>query len=102
MSPTLLFQHLRWRLLRNALRQLLAQSMLRVLTVIAISVVIWGLVFGLSWAGLRELKVRGEVDLDLRVMELVLDLLFFTLSVMLTFSTGIILYSSLFTSAESQ
>ncbi len=102
MSPTLLFQHLRWRLLHNSLRLLLAQSLVRVLTIIAISVLIWGLIFGLTWAGLRELKVRGGVDLDLHVMELVLDLLFLTLSVMLTFSTGIILYSSLFASAESQ
>ena len=102
MSPTLLFQYLRWRLLRNSMRVLLAQSLIRVLTIIAISVLIWGLIFGLSWAGLREVKVRGEVDLDLGVMELVLDLLFLTLSVMLTFSTGIILYSSLFASAESQ
>jgi ABC-2 type transport system permease protein len=102
MSPTLLFQHLRWRLLHNSMRLLLAQSMVRVVTVVAISVVIWGLIFGLTWAGLRELKYRGEVDLDLRVMELVLDILFLTLSVMLAFSTGIILYSSLFASAESQ
>src|SRR5947209_2323681 len=102
MSPTLLFQHLRWRLLHNSMRLLMAQSLVRVLTIVAISVLIWGLIFGLTWAGLHELKTRGEVDLDLRVMELILDLLFLTLSVMLTFSTGIILYSSLFASAESQ
>jgi ABC-2 type transport system permease protein len=102
MSPTLLFQKLRWQLLNNSLRQLLAQSVVRLATILACSVLIWGLIFGLSFAGFHELKVRWDVPLDLRVIELVLDLLFATLSVMLTFSTGIILYSSLFASAESQ
>jgi ABC-2 type transport system permease protein len=101
-SPTLLFQQLRWQLLRNSVRQLLAHALVRVLTILLCSLLIWGLIFALSWAGFRELKTRWDVPLDLRVIELVLDLLFFTLSVMLTFSTGIILYSSLFGSAESQ
>ncbi len=101
MSPTLLFQHLRLQLLRNSLRQLLAHALVRLLTILICSALIWGLLFALSWLGFRELKVRWDVPLDLRVIELVLDLLFFTLSVMLTFSTGIILYSSLFASAES-
>src|SRR5438105_695128 len=102
MSPTLLFQKLRRTLLRNALRYLLAYSLVRLLSMVACSVLIWGLIFGLSWAGWHELRVRGEVDLDLPVIERVLDLMFFILAVMLTFSTGIILYSSLFASDESQ
>jgi ABC-2 type transport system permease protein len=101
MSPTLLFQKLRGTLLRNAVRHLLAHSLARLLSMLACSVLIWGLLFGLSWAGLHEVRVRGEIDLDLRVIELVLDVMFFVLSVMLTFSTGIILYSSLFASDES-
>lgn len=101
MSPTLLFQTLRGTLLRNALRHLLAHSLARLLSMLACSVLIWGIIFGLSWAGLHEVRVRGEIDLDLRVIELVLDLMFFVLGVMLTFSTGIILYSSLFASDES-
>jgi ABC-2 type transport system permease protein len=102
MSPTLLFLKLRDRLLRNALRHLMAHSLVRLLSMLAISVLIFGLLFGLAWTGLHEVRVRGELDLDLRPFELVLDLMFFILSVMLTFSTAIILYSSLFASDESQ
>ena len=101
MHPTLLFQKLRWRLLGNSLRLLLAHSLIRAATIVACSLVIWALIFALSWAGFHELRVRWNVDPDLRTIELVLDLLFLTLSVMLTFSTGIILYSSLFVSPES-
>src|SRR4051812_13512416 len=102
MSPTLLFQNLRWHLLRNSVSQLLAHALVRLLTILVCSLLIWGLLFGVSWAGFHELKVRWNVGLELRLIELVLSLLFLTLSVMLTFSTGIILYSSLFASAESQ
>jgi ABC-2 type transport system permease protein len=102
MSPTLTFHQLRWQVLRNSMRLLMTHSLVRLITILACSLLIWGLVFGLSWAGFRELRVRWNVDLDLRVIELVLDMLFLTLSVMLTFSTGIILYSGLFASAESQ
>src|SRR5438270_10061245 len=100
-SPTLLFQSLRFQLLHNSMRLLLAHSMLRLGTIIACSLVIWGLIFALSWAGFHELKVRWNVDPDLKTIELVLDLLFLTLSIMLTFSTGIILYSSLFVAPET-
>src|SRR6516225_1217450 len=102
MHPTLLFQKLRWRLLGNSLRLLLAHSLIRVATIFACSLLIWALIFALSWTGFHELRVRWNVDPDLRTIELVLNLLFLTLSVMLTFSTGIILYSSLFVSPESQ
>jgi ABC-2 type transport system permease protein len=102
MSPTLVFNQLRWQVLRNSMRQLMAHSLIRLITILLCSLLIWGLVFGLSWAGFRELRVRWSVDLDLRIIELVLDMMFLTLSVMLTFSTGIILYSSLFASPESQ
>jgi ABC-2 type transport system permease protein len=100
--PTLVFQRLRWQLLRNALHLLLAHSLLRLFTIFACSILIWGLVFAMSFAGFHELRARWHVDLDLRIIDTVLALLFLTLSVMLTFSTGIILYSSLFASAESQ
>ena len=102
MSPTVVFQHLRLHLLCNSVRQLLAQALMRLLTILVCSVLIWGLLFAVSWAGFYELKVRWNVGLDVRAMELVLGVLFLTLSVMLTFSTGIIIYSGLFASAESQ
>jgi ABC-2 type transport system permease protein len=101
-SPSLYFQRLRWRLLRNSLTQMLTHSWMRLITILLCSGIIWVLLFLVSWYGFYELKVRWDVPLDLHLIELVFDLMFFTLTVLLTFSTGIILYSSLFASAESQ
>lgn len=98
---TILFQRLRLHLLRNSFRQMLAHSWLRLATILFCSVLIWGLLFYLSWRGFRELSVRWDFPLEGRLIELLFDLLFFTLTIMLVFSTGIILYSSLFGSAES-
>jgi ABC-2 type transport system permease protein len=100
-TPTVYFQHLRWHLLRNSSLQMLKVSWLRLLTIIFCSSIIWCLLFFSSWRGFFELKTRWEVPLDLHLIELVFDLMFFTLALLLTFSTGIILYSSLFSSAES-
>jgi ABC-2 type transport system permease protein len=99
----LLFQRLRWRLLRNNVRSLLRGSMMRAATILFCSLVIWGSLFALCYFGFQELKSPGRwgVPLNMRIMELVLGLLFIALSLLLVFSTGIILYSSLFSSAET-
>lgn len=100
-SQGLLFQRLRWRLLRNATHVVLNHSRLRVFTIFLCSALIWGSLFGISLVGFRELKVRWDFPLDGSLMGLVFDLLFVSLSALLIFSTGIILYSSLFSSAET-
>lgn len=97
----LLFQVLRWRMLRNATRVVLSQSRLRVLTMFLCSAFIWSSLFAISLLGFRELKVRWDFPLDGRLMGLVFDVLFVSLAALLIFSTGIILYSSLFSSAET-
>jgi ABC-2 type transport system permease protein len=99
--PSVLFQRLRWRLLRNSLRMLLGQSLVRVLTILCCSLVVWGAVFALSYVGFRELKDRWHVPLDLEIIGGTFDLMFLVLGGLLVFSTGIILYSSLFGSAET-
>lgn len=100
-SPSLYFQQVRWHQLRNACLQMFAHSWMRLFTILLCSGVIWGMLFAASWRGFHELKTRWDVPLDLHLIELVFDLMFFTLAMLLTFSTGIILYSSLFQSAES-
>src|SRR5579864_5139537 len=99
----LLFQRLRWRLLRNNLRALLRGSMMRAATILLCSLIIWGSLFVLCYLGFQELKSPGRwgLPLNMKIMELVLGLLFIALSLLLVFSTGIILYSSLFSSAET-
>lgn len=101
-SPALLFQTLRWRLLHNSLTILLSQSWWRVVTIAVCTLVIWIFLFGLSWYGFHELRVRWNIPLEQNLIELLFDLFFFTLTILLIFSTGIILYSSLFAGAEGQ
>ncbi len=103
MSPALLFQALRWRLFCNSLGLLFNTSWLRPLTVLYCCLIIWALLFGLTWFAFREVKTRfPEFALDSNVVENTLALLFCILTMFLIFSCGIILYSGLFASTESQ
>src|SRR5262249_13741508 len=65
------------------------------------SALIWGLLFYVSWRGFYELRERWDFPLDGMLMSLLFDLMFFSLTALLIFSTGIILQSSLFSSPES-
>src|SRR5262249_10278046 len=85
----------------NSLRLLRERSILRIVTVLVCSLVIWGLLFGVSWKGFNELRVHWDVMLSGKLLTTVFDFMFLALTIMLTFSTAIILYSSLFASAES-
>jgi ABC-2 type transport system permease protein len=100
-SPSRLFSWLRWRLLRNSVGLMLRGSLVRVVTIMLCSLLIWGMLFAVAMIGFQELKQRWEVPLDGFVLELLFDLLFFSLTIMLIFSTGIILYASLFAAPES-
>ncbi len=55
-SSALLFRRLRWQQLRNSLRLMLQRSLLRVITILVCSLIIWGLLFALSWKGFHELR----------------------------------------------
>src|SRR5262249_30833185 len=55
-SHPFLFQRLRFRLLRNSARALFQQSTLRILTIVAVSVVVGGFVFGVSLEGFHYLR----------------------------------------------
>jgi ABC-2 type transport system permease protein len=100
-SQALLLQWLRWRQVRNTLRVVVKQSTLRVLTVVLCSAFIWGSLFAMSFAGFGQLRSQEQIPLDGRIMGLLFDMMFLTLTVLLVFSTGIILYSSLFASPET-
>jgi ABC-2 type transport system permease protein len=96
----LLMQRLRTTMIRNSLRTLLGQSMVRPLTVVLITFLIWALVFYASLDGFRFLRdehipLRGEI------VGILLDLLFLTLGTLLVFTGGLILYGSLFTAPET-
>jgi ABC-2 type transport system permease protein len=110
-----LFQGLRWRLLRNSWRGLLGLPIApgaargsgsvgkwtRPLTILLCSVVVWVFVFGISLAGFWFLHNEVRLPADGELIGLVLDVLFVALGVLLVFSSGLILYASLFTAPET-
>ncbi len=95
-----IFQRLRGRLLRNTLRTAIEGSTLRLLTILLCSLLIWGGIFAVGWEAFHYFR-SANVYLAGGIVETVFDLLFLALTVLLLFSTGIILYSSLFTSPET-
>ncbi len=101
-SQMRLFARLRWRILRNTVAVLMEQSALRLVSIVLTSVVIWLFVFGVSWSGFHFMaqppqKVPPFGD----IVGVLFDVMFAALGMMLVLSTGLILYSSLFNSAET-
>jgi ABC-2 type transport system permease protein len=97
----LLFQRLRWRMARNSWRLLFHQSTVRPLTIVVCSLVVWVFVFGVSFGGFQFLRTEVKLPPDGAIVSLLLDLLFLALGFLLIFSSGLILYASLFTAAET-
>jgi ABC-2 type transport system permease protein len=95
----LLFQRLRWRQLRNTARGLSRDSPLRLPTILLCSAVVWIGVFGVSLAGFRY--VEHWIPFNGAIIGIVFNLMFLLLAGLLLFSSAIIIYSSLFSSAES-
>ncbi len=100
-NQALLFQGLRWHLLRNSWRLRLGQSSMRPLTIVLCSLLVWAFVFSISWGGFTFLQTEVGVPLEGGIVGILLDLLFLSLAVLLIFSSGLILYGSLFASAET-
>ena len=100
-SQAAVFRQLRVRLARNGLRTLVESGKVKLFTMLATSVVVGLFVFALSWFGFHEL-FRGKVPAKGLIAAGLFDMMFFTLGAMLIFSTGIILYASLFTSPEAK
>jgi len=95
-----LFQQLRWRQLRNTTSIVFGSSRIRLISIALCSLLVAGFVGGVSWAGFRELEQR-QIFFAGAIIGLLFDFLFLSLGVMLFFSTGIIVYSSLFHSPET-
>jgi ABC-2 type transport system permease protein len=99
-NQPLLFQRLRLHVFRNSMRTLLQGTPVRLITIILCSLVVWCGVFAASAFGFHDLKAH-RIPFAGGIVGTLFDLLFFALAVMLVFSTGIILYSSLFSSPET-
>src|SRR5436309_2719504 len=98
-SPNLVFARLRWQTLRNASRAVLGQS-IRPLSILLCGLVVWVFIFVVSYVGFRFLQQQG-FPLVGGLVGLLFELLFASLAALLLFSSGLILYSSLFNSAET-
>ncbi len=95
------FRRLRLTTLRNSLAVALKSGKVKLFTMLATSAVVAGFVYGLAHYGFWELA-NAKVPLKGIVGGLLFDLLFFTLGGMLLFSTGVVLYASLFTAPEAR
>ena len=83
----LLFQRLRWRLWRNTLHVVLRRSLVRVVSILLCSLLVWASLFTICYLGFSELRDRWNFPLDGSLIGLLLDLLFVALTVLLIFST---------------
>ena len=95
------FRRLRYQIARNGLRVMMESSRIRLFTMLATSAVVGLFVFALSLYAFDQL-FRFKVPVKGLIVAGLFDLMFFTLGVMLVFSTGIILYASLFTAPEAR
>lgn len=97
-----LFRQLRTRILATHLRQLLATSRLRVTLVVSLSLLFWLGLFFLFLEGFQFLKASIEHSgIHEDTVGLIYSAFFASLMLMLVFSAGIILYSSLYLSRET-
>src|SRR5579875_3010799 len=101
MNQAWLFQSLRLRLLSNSWRAMVQQSSLWPLIILLCSLVVGSFIFAVSWGGFLFLHLEIGVPLTGEIVGLLLDLLFLSLAVLLVFSSGLILYGSLFASPET-
>jgi ABC-2 type transport system permease protein len=100
-NQPLLFQRLRRRLLRNGTRVAMRQSSVRIVSILFCSILVWGGIYAGSAYGFYLFQVQHLPLFGGIVSLLAFDLLFLSLTVLLIFSSSIILYGSLFSSTES-
>jgi ABC-2 type transport system permease protein len=96
-----LFQRLRLRVARNAGTQLFGNSRVRLISMVASSLVVWAGVFAVSHAGFGLMAER-EIPGAGRILELLFNMMFFVLGGMLVLSTALVLYAALFNGAEAR
>ena len=65
MTSSALFRNLRLTIFRNSLHVLRERSLIRVVTIIFCSLVVWGMLFGVSYRGFWELQFRTNWQLPL-------------------------------------
>jgi ABC-2 type transport system permease protein len=99
-SQAWIFQKLRWTLVRNARRQLFGGSRIKLVSIALCSIIVFGTVGAASWEAFHLLAAK-DIPFAGGIIGVLFDFLFLSLSVMLFFSSGIIVFGSLFGSPET-
>ncbi len=86
--------------MRNACAQLFGGSRIKLVSIALCSIIVFGTVGAASWEGFHLMAAR-EIPFAGGIIGVLFDFLFLSLSVMLFFSSGIIVYGSLFGSPET-
>ncbi|HEV3436859.1 MAG TPA: hypothetical protein VG122_05845 [Gemmata sp.] len=94
------FRRLRLVLFRNGLRLALENGRTRLFTTLITCFIVAAFTFCVGLYLFDQLA-KNKIPFKGAIVEMLFDLLFFTLGSMLLFSTGIILFASLFTSPEA-
>jgi ABC-2 type transport system permease protein len=96
------FGRMRYRILTSLFRQMLAQSRFRVGLVVVLTTSLWGGMFWMFFCGFGQLQSAiSQPDTHARMIGAMFGTFFAALMLMLVFSSGIILYGSLFRSNET-
>ena len=100
-----LFWRMRFRIVRSHLQQIFSTARLRSTLIVALSLLFWSGLFVLFYKAFHfvEHQIGGAGDpYHAQTFKLVFHLFFASLNVMLVFSSGIILYGTLFGSPETR
>ncbi len=100
-AESLLFWRLRARLARRMLNRALTETRLRFLTVAMLSLVLWAILYLGFSEGFQLLNMMiAHTGTRLQTVHAVYNVFFLTLFTMITISSGIIVYSTLYRSRE--
>ncbi len=94
------FLRLEWRVLRTQFAQGFATARLRYALVIVLSLLLWFGLFFLVREGFKFMEGALPLRIHEQVVRVVFNAFFFALFLMLIFSSGVILYGSLFRGGE--
>jgi len=94
------FQRLEWRIFRTRLAQGFATSRLRYALVTGLSIVLWLGLFRLVREGFFFMKATLPLPIHEDLVQDIFNAFFFAMFLMLVFSSGVILYGSLFRGGE--
>jgi ABC-2 type transport system permease protein len=101
-SQRRMFLTLRRRLFANSLRTLLQRSRLRLALILFLSLLIWGGLFGLFSEGFQFLRnLQTAAPISAQIIELLFGMFFLSLTALTVFSTGLLLYGSLFRAPDA-